>query len=51
MNSPVGETQSNGRAENAVQRVQGLIRTLKGALERRFDYENQVKRHDIPVDG
>ena len=27
MNSPVGESQSNGRVEIAVQRVQGLIRT------------------------
>ena len=26
MNSPEGESQSNGRVENAVQRVQGLIR-------------------------
>ena len=26
MNSPVGKSQSNGRAENAVRRVEGLIR-------------------------
>ena len=31
---PVGESQSNGRVENAVQRVQGLIRTLKDALDK-----------------
>ena len=37
MNSSVGESQSNGRVENAVQRVQGLIRTLKDALERRLN--------------
>ena len=34
MNRPLGETQSNGRVENAVQRVQALIRTLTDALER-----------------
>ena len=33
MNSPVGESQSNGRVENAVQRVQGLNRTFQDALE------------------
>ena len=32
MNSPVGESQSNGRVENAVLRVQGLIRTQKGRI-------------------
>ena len=36
--------------ENAVQRVQGLIRTLKDAVEWRLN-ENQVKRPDILVDG
>ena len=35
VNSPVGESRSNGRVENAVQRVQ-LVRTLKDALERRL---------------
>ena len=34
VNRTVGESQSIGRVENAVQRVQGLIRTLKDALER-----------------
>ena len=48
-NSHVGESQSNGRVENAVQRVQGLIRTLKDALE--IQHENQVKRPSIRVDG
>ena len=33
----MGESQSNGRVENAVQRVQGLIRTQKDALERRLN--------------
>ena len=37
MNSFVGESQSNDRVENAVQRVQGFIRTLEDALERRLN--------------
>ena len=36
MNSLVGESQSNGRVANAVPGVQGLIRTLQEALERRL---------------
>ena len=32
-NSPVGASQSNGRAENAIQRVTGQIRTMKSDLE------------------
>ena len=35
MNSALRESQSNGRVENVVQSVQGLIRTLKDALQRR----------------
>ena len=31
--SAVGESQSNGRAENAVQRLEDLVRTYKAALE------------------
>ena len=50
-NSSVGVSQSNGRVENAVQRVQGLIRTLKKSVGEEIEYENKVKRHDIPVDG
>ena len=33
----MGESQSNGRVENAVQRVQGLIRTFEDALEKRLN--------------
>ena len=33
-NRSVGESQSNDKVENAVQRVQGLIRTLKNALDK-----------------
>ena len=35
-NSPTGESQANGVAERAVQDVQGVLRTLKAALERRL---------------
>ena len=34
---------------NAVQRVQGLIRTLKDALERRLNTRIRSRRPDIPV--
>ena len=51
MNMFVGESQSIGRVENAVQRVQGLIRTLKDVLERDTEHENQVKRPNFRVNG
>ena len=35
-NSPKGESQANGIAERAVQDVEGVLRTLKAALERRL---------------
>jgi hypothetical protein len=34
--SPVGEHQSNGEVENAVNRIRGQIRVTKDALETRF---------------
>lgn len=34
--SVIGEAQSNGKAENAVQRVEDLVRTYKAALESRL---------------
>ena len=43
-NSPVGESQSNGRVEIAVQGVQGLMRTFKDALERRLN--TRIKSSD-----
>ena len=33
INSPVGEPQSNGRAENAVRRLQEQVRTMRSDLE------------------
>jgi hypothetical protein len=41
---PVGEHQSNGAVENAIQRVQGQIRTLRDALESRIG--ERVKGED-----
>ena len=35
VNSPVGESESNGRAENAIRRVQEQIRTLRHHVEQR----------------
>ena len=37
-NIPVGESQSNGKIKTAIHRVQGLIRTLQDALEKRLDF-------------
>ena len=34
--SPVGESKSNGAIENAIQQVQGQVRTLKDSLEARL---------------
>ena len=34
--SPVGESQSNGVVERAIQDVEGLVRTLKDDLESRY---------------
>ena len=34
VNSPVGESECNGRAENAIRRIQEKTRALRHALER-----------------
>ncbi len=65
--SPVGEHQSNGAIENAIERVQGQIRTLRDALESRTEErgkgENSIftwlvrnaaasmNRYQIGIDG
>ena len=38
-NSAVGESQTNGRAERAVQRVEDQLRTFLGELESRLGYQ------------
>ena len=35
--SPVGESQSNGDIENAVQQIQGMYRTFKSNVETNYD--------------
>ena len=45
-NSAVGESQSNGRAERAVQRVEDQLRTFLGELEDRLGYQ---LRADAPI--
>ena len=41
--APTGESQSNGLVERGIQTMEGMIRTLKHALEARFGKE-------LPVD-
>ena len=36
VNSPVGDSQSNGRVENAIKRVRNLVKVLKSNLEARW---------------
>ena len=43
MSSPVGDSQSNGRMENAVRRLQCLIRMVQDAVEKTFEHESQDK--------
>ena len=45
-NSPVGESQSNGRAERSVQQLEDQVRTLLGELEDRI---KQQLKPDAPV--
>lgn len=46
--SPVGESQANGAAEQAVQEVKGLIRTLKAMLDDRAGVEVTVAHPVYP---
>ena len=45
--SPVRESRSNGSIENAVQLVQGMIRTLRDALESR--YGERLEGHNMMI--
>ena len=47
-NSPVGSSQSNGVAEEAIQSVQGLVRVLKLALEKRWGIQIPDRHSVIP---
>ncbi len=45
---PVGEHQSNGEIENAIQRVQGQIRSMKDAFEARYQTQLEPSHWMIP---
>ena len=47
-NSRVGDSNSNGRAERAIQDVKGLIRTLRSALEANIDEKVHLEDPVIP---
>ena len=47
-NSPVGSSQSNGVAEKAIQSVQGQVRVLKLALEKRWGIKIPHRHSVIP---
>ena len=36
MNSPVGDSQSNGRVENAIKKVRNMVKTILSSLESRW---------------
>ena len=46
INSPAGDSKSNGRVENTIRRVQGMIRTLRSCLESKIGI--RIKR-DHPL--
>lgn len=46
--SPVGEHQSNGEVENAVRRIQGMIRTIRDGLESRYQMEMTGEHEIVP---
>ena len=46
--SPVGEHQSNGEVENAVQRVEGQVRTIKDSLEARYKGKLSANHPIVP---
>ena len=43
--SPVGESQSNGAAEAGIRSVEGMVRTLKAALEGRYELSLDHSEH------
>ena len=49
--SPVGEHQANGDAENAVQRIQGQFRTIKYGLECRIGSKDKGRYEDHTMDS
>jgi len=48
--SPVGSSQSNGIVERAIQSYEGMLRTLKGNLEDRWDAKNSRWARHLGMD-
>ena len=46
--SPVGEHQSNGRVERAIQTIQGMVRTYRDALESRYGMRLDGTNNSVP---
>ena len=44
--SPVGDSRSNGMIENCCKRLQGMVRTIKGALETNIKTK-MTSNHDV----
>ena len=49
--SAVGESQSNGKAENAVQKFEDLLRAYKSALESKFEFQDPGCSPNHALDG
>ena len=49
--SPVGESQSNGEVENAIQRIQGMYRTMKDDMEANLGQKNTRGSPSDPMDS
>ena len=50
-NSPVGESESNGAVEKAIQTWEGQVRTMKDALEYRIGGENSARARYYDLAG
>ena len=48
-NSPVGSSKSNDLVERSVRDVQGMIRTIRSALEHRWGLKNRDRPPDLDV--
>ena len=48
LDSPVGDSQSNGDAESAVKQVQGLFRTMRSDMETSYNRVLPANRYVMP---
>ena len=46
--TPMGDSQSNGRVEGACRRVQGMIRTIKDQVEKKYKKELDLEHPAVP---